>query len=171
MELSLFWSGRAVKQTPSNAGATRNRLGHPREINGTRTGRLKFVTMIAATSLAASALFAPAVVQTAQSKPRLGLSCGAASWYALRSRTASGEMMNPAAMTAAHKTLPLGSKVKVTNLRNGSSVVVRINDRGPFVKGRLIDLSKGAAQRLGFIGAGHTRVQIEPEGGGAKSCA
>ncbi len=99
-------------------------------------------------------------------------SCGSASWYALKSRTASGEMMNPAAMTAAHKTLPIGTKVKVTNLKNSKSVVVRINDRGPFVRGRLIDLSKGAAQKLGFIGAGHARVQIEPaDGSGTRDCA
>jgi len=66
--------------------------------------------------------------------------------------------MNPSALTAAHRTLPFGSKVKVTNQRNGKSVVVRINDRGPFIKGRVIDLSKGAAGRLGFIGAGHTNI-------------
>lgn len=86
--------------------------------------------------------------------------CGGASWYALHSRTASGEMMNPSAMTAAHKTLPLGSKVKVTNSKTGRSLVVRINDRGPFIKGRVIDLSKGAAKKLGFIGAGHAKVCI-----------
>jgi rare lipoprotein A len=84
--------------------------------------------------------------------------CGGASWYSLHSRTASGEMMNPGAMTAAHKTLPLGSKIRVTNSNNGKSLVVRINDRGPFIKGRVLDLSKGAAQKLGFIGAGHTKV-------------
>ena len=87
-------------------------------------------------------------------------SCGGASWYALHSRTASGEMMNPSAMTAAHKTLPLGSKVRVTHAKTGKSVIVRINDRGPFIKGRIIDLSKGAAKRLGFIGAGHAKVCI-----------
>ena len=86
--------------------------------------------------------------------------CGGASWYALHSRTASGEMMNPSAMTAAHKTLPLGSKVKVTHAKTGKSIVVRINDRGPFIKGRVIDLSKGAAKKLGFIGAGHAKVCI-----------
>jgi len=84
--------------------------------------------------------------------------CGGASWYALTSRTASGERMNPAGITAAHRTLPLGSKVKVTNQKNGKSIVVRINDRGPFIKGRVLDLSKGAAKRLGFINAGHTKV-------------
>lgn len=81
-------------------------------------------------------------------------------------------MMNPSAMTAAHKTLKLGTKVKVTNLRNGRSVVVRINDRGPFIKGRVIDLSKGAAGRLGFIDSGHTQVEVEPLDGKAyKGCA
>ena len=84
--------------------------------------------------------------------------CGSASWYALTSITASGERMNPAAMTAAHRTLPFGSQVKVTNLKNGRTVVVRINDRGPFIKGRVLDLSKAAANRLGFIRSGHTKV-------------
>lgn len=84
--------------------------------------------------------------------------CGSASWYALTSITASGERMNPAAMTAAHRTLPFGSRVRVTNLRNGRTVTVRINDRGPFIKGRVIDLSKAAARKLGFIRAGHTKV-------------
>ena len=84
--------------------------------------------------------------------------CGRASWYALHSRTANGERMNPSAMTAAHRTLPFGTKLRVTNKNNGRSVVVRINDRGPFIKGRMLDLSKGAASQLGFIGSGHTSV-------------
>ncbi|BCH21300.1 septal ring lytic transglycosylase RlpA family protein [Mesorhizobium sp. L-8-3] len=87
--------------------------------------------------------------------------CGRASWYALTSKTASGERMNPSAMTAAHRSLPFGTKLKVTNKRNGKSVVVRVNDRGPFIKGRVLDLSKGAAGKLGFIGAGHTSVCME----------
>ncbi|EIM73949.1 septal ring lytic transglycosylase RlpA family protein [Nitratireductor rhodophyticola] len=89
--------------------------------------------------------------------------CGSASWYALTSMTASGERMNPAAMTAAHRTLPFGTKLRVTNKRNGRSVVVRINDRGPFVRGRILDLSKAAAARLGFIRAGHTRVCLKTQ--------
>jgi len=84
--------------------------------------------------------------------------CGRASWYALHSRTANGERMNPSAMTAAHRSLPFGTKLKVTNQNNGRSVIVRINDRGPFIKGRVLDLSKGAAGQLGFIGSGHTSV-------------
>ena len=87
--------------------------------------------------------------------------CGSASWYALNSRTASGERMNPSEMTAAHRSLPFGAKVKVTNQRNGREVVVRINDRGPFTRGRVIDLSKAAAGKLGFISAGHTPICIE----------
>jgi rare lipoprotein A len=90
--------------------------------------------------------------------------CGRASWYALHSKTASGERMNPAAMTAAHRSLPFGAKVKVTNKNNGKSVVVRINDRGPFIKGRVIDLSKGAAQKLGFISSGHTSICLTRQG-------
>lgn len=87
--------------------------------------------------------------------------CGRASWYALTSKTASGERMNPSGMTAAHRSLPFGTKLKVTNKRNGKSVVVRVNDRGPFIKGRVLDLSKGAAGKLGFIGSGHTSVCME----------
>lgn len=90
--------------------------------------------------------------------------CGKASWYALTSRTASGEMMNPAKMTAAHKTLPFGTKVKVTNRQNGRSVVVRINDRGPFVGGRIIDVSKEAARRLGMVRSGVVSTCIERVG-------
>ncbi len=67
-------------------------------------------------------------------------------------RTASGERMNPGALTAAHKTLPFGSQVRVTNRSNGRSVTVRITDRGPFVRGRVIDLSPAAARALGFSG-------------------
>ena len=87
--------------------------------------------------------------------------CGRASWYALHSKTASGERMNPSAMTAAHRSLPFGTKVTVTNKKNGKSVVVRINDRGPFIKGRVIDVSKGAAQKLGFVSSGHTSICLD----------
>lgn len=88
--------------------------------------------------------------------------CGRASWYAMTSRTASGERANPESYTAAHRTLPFGTMVRVTNLGNGRSVVVRINDRGPFTGGRVIDLSRRAAADLGFIRAGTARVKITP---------
>lgn len=90
--------------------------------------------------------------------------CGKASWYAMTSRTASGERASPATMTAAHRTLPLGTKVRVTNLRNGRSVVVRINDRGPFVRGRVIDVTKAVATKLGFRRAGWTHVGLSTKG-------
>ena len=70
--------------------------------------------------------------------------------------------MNPEGMTAAHRSLPLGTKLHVTNPENGASVVVRVNDRGPFIKGRVLDLSKGAARKLGFIKAGLTKVCFRP---------
>jgi rare lipoprotein A len=66
--------------------------------------------------------------------------------------------MNPAKLTAAHRSLPFGTKVKVTNKRNGKSVVVRINDRGPFIKGRVIDVSKAAAQNIGMVSSGTAQV-------------
>lgn len=93
---------------------------------------------------------------------------GSASWYALTSRTASGEMMDPSAMTAAHPSLPFGTKVLVENLTNGQSVVVRINDRGPFVGGRIIDVSKAAASSLGMIGSGVAKVRVAAIGGGVE---
>lgn len=75
--------------------------------------------------------------------------------------TASGERFNQNAMTAAHRRLPLGSRVRVTNLANGAAVTLRINDRGPFVRGRIIDVSRGAAGQLGFVARGLARVRVE----------
>lgn len=89
---------------------------------------------------------------------------GVASWYGKKfhgNRTSNGETYDMYAMTAAHKTLPLPSYVRVTNLANGSSVVVRVNDRGPFLHDRLIDLSYAAAARLGIVGTGTGLVEIE----------
>jgi rare lipoprotein A (peptidoglycan hydrolase) len=89
---------------------------------------------------------------------------GTASWYGPGfhgKRTASGEIYDQNRLTAAHKTLPLGSKARVTNLENGSAVEVEINDRGPFVEGRIIDLSRAAAGALGFVKSGTAPVQVE----------
>lgn len=78
---------------------------------------------------------------------------GIASVYGYNgSKTASGERANPGGLTAAHKTLPFGTQVRVTNKRNGKSVVIRINDRGPFIRGRVIDLTPAGARALGFSG-------------------
>jgi rare lipoprotein A len=75
-------------------------------------------------------------------------------------RTASGETANPGGMTAAHRSLPFGTRVKVTNRNNGRSVVVRINDRGPFVRGRVIDLSTAAARVIGFSGVAPVTLAV-----------
>ncbi len=91
--------------------------------------------------------------------------CGKASWYKMGHTTASGERMNANALAAAHRTLPFGTQVRVENLANGRSVVVRINDRGPFTGGRVIDVTRGAAEQLGMIRAGVARVKITVVGG------
>lgn len=89
---------------------------------------------------------------------------GVASYYGAKhqgKRTASGERFNANSLTAAHRQLPFGTRVKVTNLNNDKSCVVRINDRGPHTRGRLIDLSREAAQRLGMLGSGTARVRVQ----------
>ena len=89
---------------------------------------------------------------------------GIASWYGPGfhgQRTASGEVYNMYKYTAAHKTLPLGTYVRVINLENGKTVIVRINDRGPFKKGRIIDLSYAAAKKIGMIASGTARVKLD----------
>lgn len=91
-----------------------------------------------------------------------GGSTGVASYYWQPQRVASGGWFNPSAMTAAHKTLPFGTRVRVTHLGNGRSVDVTINDRGPYIAGRIIDLSKAAAGVIGLIGQGvaHIRMSV-----------
>ncbi|MBC8478024.1 MAG: septal ring lytic transglycosylase RlpA family protein [Candidatus Delongbacteria bacterium] len=89
---------------------------------------------------------------------------GMASWYGSKFQgrpTASGEIFDMNEISAAHKTLPLGTRVRVTNLANDRELVLRINDRGPFIKGRIIDCSREAARQLGFLQAGITRVRVE----------
>jgi rare lipoprotein A len=76
-------------------------------------------------------------------------------------KTASGQVYDKTRMSAAHKSLPLGTKVRVTDVGSGKSIIVRVNDRGPFVKGRIIDLSRKAAQELGMIRRGVSRVRVE----------
>ena len=100
---------------------------------------------------------------------RAGIQEGTVSWYGgqfHKRPTASGELFNANALTMAHPTLPFGTRVKVTNLRNGRSVVVRVNDRGPFVGHRIGDLSRAAATTLGMMsrGVAHARIEILGEG-------
>ena len=109
-----------------------------------------------------------APVQVAQpppgSKPAPAVHQARVSWYGRAfagHMTSSGERYNPDGLTAASKTLPLGTVVKVSNPSNGKSVRVRINDRGPFVRGRSLDLSRGAAKKLGILHRGVTQVKVE----------
>ena len=88
---------------------------------------------------------------------------GRASWYSIASKTASGEQMDSDEMTAAHPSLPFGTQVQVENLDNGRTVTVRVNDRGPFVGERIIDVSKAAAKELGMIVDGVATVRISPQ--------
>ena len=85
---------------------------------------------------------------------------GLASFYN-DSQTASGERFNPRAMTAAHRTLPFGTRLRVTNVATGRSVTVRVNDRGPFVAGRVVDVSRSAAESLGMVGQGVAKVKLD----------
>ncbi len=119
--------------------------------------RLAALVLLAALSLPVAAV--PAAALPAE---------GTASWYGVPfhgRKTASGEVFDRFAYTAAHRTLPFGTVLLVTNLDTGARVVVRVNDRGPFVEGRMIDLSEAAAGEIGIIGSGTGRVRIEPSGG------
>lgn len=121
--------------------------------------------LIAAVALSAAGLSAmPAAAQTAAAGVAAApFELGMASFFAAEMagrRTANGETCDPATLTAAHRTLPFGTKLRVTNPANGKSVVVRINDRGPFARGRVIDLSKAAAAEIGLVQRGHGHVEL-----------
>lgn len=126
-------------------------------------------------ALVAPMIFVGACVSTPelQAKPDSSVSSGSvaaktngkvqrghASYYRHGRKTANGEPFNPGGMTAAHRTLPFGTKVRVVHEGTGREVVVRINDRGPFIRGRVIDLAQGAAQKLGLMASGTAPVAI-----------
>lgn len=131
-------------------------------------GFLKKLLLATAVSLILHALPAIAGQDTTQAASRPSAApdtqVGVASWYGgwhTGRPTANGERFNPRAMTCAHRTLPLGSVVTVTNIATGTNVTCRINDRGPYVRGRILDLSEQAAMRLGVGDQGLMRVRIE----------
>ena len=99
--------------------------------------------------------------QTSSGSRRETASHGVASYYSQGTKTASGERFNALEMTAAHPTLPFGTKLRVTNLSSGRSVTVRVNDRGPFVHGRVVDVSYSAADALGMVGKGLAKVKLD----------
>ena len=122
------------------------------------------VFMVISLALPAMVLFAKETSSHQSSAAHAKPITGIASYYGGKfhgKRTASGENFNKNAMTAAHRSLPFGTKVKVTNLRNGRTVLVRVNDRGPHVRGRMIDLSQAAAKKIGLSYAGTARVKLE----------
>lgn len=116
----------------------------------------KLAVIIAISASLSFGAVAPSMAQSSKTQS------GIASVYSTESgnKTASGQRLNPGALTAAHRSLPFGTKVRVTNKRNGKSVVVTINDRGPFVHGRIIDLTPASASAIG-LGWSVTPVQIE----------
>lgn len=129
--------------------------------------RLKWFGILLAVGLLAGCGGRPAIKSGDTSPAVLK---GQASYYHDRlhgNLTASGEPYDRNALTAAHKTLPFGTKVRVTNRANGKSVVLRINDRGPFVRGRIIDVSRRAAELLDFVREGVVEVRVEVIGGGS----
>lgn len=126
--------------------------------------RTLWLAVLAVPLLASCARQPPAPVQAACAQE------GIASWYYAVGRTAAGEKLQAQELVAAHRTLPLGTFVRVTAMDSGRSIVVRIGDRGPFAKGRIIDLSRAAAEQLGMRGEGVTRVRVELEGVAGTGC-
>jgi rare lipoprotein A len=105
----------------------------------------------------------PSIIKEEEKRGRV-FQTGKASWYGGRFHggpTASGERYNQNSMTAAHKKLPMGTRVRVTNLANGKSCIVRINNRGPYIRGRIIDLSRAAFQKISSLNSGVIHVRIE----------
>ncbi|MFN4274210.1 MAG: septal ring lytic transglycosylase RlpA family protein [Aliihoeflea sp.] len=124
--------------------------------------KLPGLAVLSAAFVTFSLLGAPSV--HASQQPVVQTASGTASWYGSKfhgRRTANGERYDMHQLTAAHRTLPFGTKVRVTNQRNGRSVVVRINDRGPFAGRRIIDLSRGAAGQIGMVNSGVAPVKLE----------
>jgi rare lipoprotein A len=112
---------------------------------------------------AASKKHTPFTTSRAAAKPAAPTAVGIASFYKYEAKTASGEQFNPRELTAAHRTLPFGTRLRVTNVATGQSVTVRVNDRGPFIHGRVVDVSLSAAEELGMIDRGITKVKLEVE--------
>jgi rare lipoprotein A len=121
-----------------------------------------------ASALGVAVVVLSAMVGSVSQADAAASQCGKASWYKMGTRTASGERMNASALAAAHRSLPFGTKVRVKSASTGRSVVVTIVDRGPFIKGRVIDLSKGAASALGFSGLHKVHLAVLGKDGSGK---
>lgn len=124
----------------------------------------KLTYIIAVLAMGAGGALAQTPVAQPPNKPPAktqDASYGLASFYGHKSQTASGEKFNASELTAAHRTLPFGTRVRVTNVATGRSVTVLVNDRGPFVTGRIVDVSYSAAEMLGIIGRGVAKVKLD----------
>ncbi len=129
--------------------------GPPKSV--ARSGDDRF---LAARSVPRTAAPEAAADEEKEAAPAGPKSCGSASWYGYQGRTANGERFTGNELTAAHRSLPFGSRLQVTNMQNKRTVTVRINDRGPFIHGRLIDLSKAAAREIGMVNSGVAAVCV-----------
>jgi rare lipoprotein A len=112
------------------------------------------------TKLASAALLTACVIFAGASASVAHAQVGLASYYRSGLKTANGERFNPHGLTAAHRSLPFGTKVRVQNVKTGRSVIVRINDRGPFVPGRVLDLAFGAARMIGLAGVAKVSFEV-----------
>lgn len=156
-----IWSGLATVLLITTAGTSPSRADQDKSIEPVSKTNVN----LEASPIPSSATSPKITAQKTRSKarPRSLRRSGTASWYGPGfhgRRTASGERFNSYGLTAAHRSLPFGTRVRVTNARTGRSVVVRINDRGPFSRGRVIDLSRGAARVLGVTGTAPVRLDV-----------
>ncbi|MGQ4273290.1 septal ring lytic transglycosylase RlpA family protein [Terrihabitans sp. B22-R8] len=123
--------------------------------------RFQNIAAAAAALIAVGAVNVSAAQAAPKSEKKVHRMSGTASWYQSGHRTASGARYNPDGLSAAHRTLPFGTRLKVTNRSNGKTVHVVVNDRGPFIGGRVIDVSRGAARQLGMMSSGTARVEFQ----------
>lgn len=152
----LFSASTAAIPASAGTATASERTVAIRDIEFSPSWDERFQRQILPVPIAQAQMLASAAVRS--------VSTGQASWYGpgfYGNRTANGEVFRPGTLTAAHRSLPFGTRVRVTNLNNGRSTVVRINDRGPFHGNRVIDLAHGAAQNLGVISSGVAQVKLE----------
>ncbi len=159
-----------VSDAPNRIVSTRgvspavSETDHPSNINAPTHSFPSEIPSIAEGPSPSETEEAPPIARIPEPSRQTTRETGLGSWYGPKFHgklTASGEVFNQDRFTAAHRSLPWGSRVKVTNLANGKSIDVRINDRGPFGKGRIIDVSRAAAKALDMVGRGITTVQVE----------
>jgi rare lipoprotein A len=167
--LPSSWGQAAKKAEPAKPSARspagRTTRAGSKATKSARSGRRKerALSRHAARSHAAPARRRPSAARSRQAAAGWE-SCGRASWYAMGSRTANGERFAPSGLTAAHRTMPFGTRLVVTEVSSNRSVTVRVNDRGPFIPGRILDLSRGAAQSLGVVDRGIADICMKVTG-------